>query len=129
MLCLLSLTGQYHLQILNVSLEDDGPYECQVGRSVSSRAIVSRTAWLNVQSKQTHLLPPRKEGCKRGKEARGTTLAMTDRSTRAANGCARTEKVTCGGKPKPVTIATFRVLMSHGVSLQCGGESLVLHFR
>ncbi|XP_026137863.1 nephrin-like [Carassius auratus] len=41
--------GQYHLQILNVSLEDDGPYECQVGRSVSSRAIVSRTAWLNVQ--------------------------------------------------------------------------------
>ncbi|RXN18709.1 nephrin isoform X1 [Labeo rohita] len=41
--------GQYHLQIFNVSLEDDGPYECQVGRSVSSRAIVSRTAWLNVQ--------------------------------------------------------------------------------
>ncbi|XP_051718568.1 nephrin isoform X1 [Ctenopharyngodon idella] len=41
--------GQYHLQILNVSLEDDGPYECQVGQSVSSRAIVSRTAWLNVQ--------------------------------------------------------------------------------
>uniref|UniRef100_A0A673K3W2 Nephrin-like n=1 Tax=Sinocyclocheilus rhinocerous TaxID=307959 RepID=A0A673K3W2_9TELE len=41
--------GQYHLQILNVSLEDDGPYECQVGRSVSSHAIVSRTAWLNVQ--------------------------------------------------------------------------------
>ncbi|XP_051535079.1 nephrin [Myxocyprinus asiaticus] len=41
--------GQYHLQILNVSLEDDAPYECQVGRSVSSRAIVSRTAWLNVQ--------------------------------------------------------------------------------
>ncbi|XP_055053084.2 nephrin isoform X3 [Misgurnus anguillicaudatus] len=41
--------GQYHLQILNVSLEDDGPYECQVGRSVSSRPIVSRTAWLNVQ--------------------------------------------------------------------------------
>ncbi|XP_077063993.1 nephrin isoform X2 [Siphateles boraxobius] len=41
--------GQYHLQIFNVSLEDDGTYECQVGRSVSSRAIVSRTAWLNVQ--------------------------------------------------------------------------------
>ncbi|KAG1951962.1 nephrin isoform X2 [Pimephales promelas] len=41
--------GQYHLQIFNVSLEDDGIYECQVGRSVSSRAIVSRTAWLNVQ--------------------------------------------------------------------------------
>ncbi|XP_026120092.1 nephrin-like isoform X2 [Carassius auratus] len=41
--------GQYHLQIVNMSLEDDGPYECQVGRSVSSRAIVSRTAWLNVQ--------------------------------------------------------------------------------
>uniref|UniRef100_A0A673J090 NPHS1 adhesion molecule, nephrin n=1 Tax=Sinocyclocheilus rhinocerous TaxID=307959 RepID=A0A673J090_9TELE len=41
--------GQYHLQILNLSLEDDGPYECQVGRSVSSRAIVSRTAWLSVQ--------------------------------------------------------------------------------
>uniref|UniRef100_A0A672MEJ0 Nephrin-like n=1 Tax=Sinocyclocheilus grahami TaxID=75366 RepID=A0A672MEJ0_SINGR len=41
--------GQYHLQILNVSLEDDGPYECQVGRSVSSRAIMSRTVWFNVQ--------------------------------------------------------------------------------
>ncbi|XP_056613688.1 nephrin isoform X1 [Triplophysa dalaica] len=41
--------GQYHLQILNITLEDDGPYECQVGRSVSSRAIVSRLVWLNVQ--------------------------------------------------------------------------------
>ncbi|XP_016363163.1 nephrin-like [Sinocyclocheilus anshuiensis] len=41
--------GQYHLQILNLNLEDDGPFECQVGRFVSSRAIVSRTAWLNVQ--------------------------------------------------------------------------------
>lgn len=69
MLCLLFLTGQYHLQILNVSLEDDGPYECQVGRSVSSRAIVSRTAWLNVQSKQTHLLPPHKEGVQMGKRS------------------------------------------------------------
>ncbi|NP_001035777.1 nephrin precursor [Danio rerio] len=41
--------GQYHLQILDVTLEDDGPYECQVGRSESSRPIVSRTVWLNVQ--------------------------------------------------------------------------------
>ncbi|XDV31970.1 hypothetical protein PO909_002885 [Leuciscus waleckii] len=60
--------GQYHLQIFNVSLEDDGNYECQVGRSVSSRAIVSRTAWLNVQSKQTNLLPPRKEGGANGEK-------------------------------------------------------------
>jgi len=53
-----------------------------------------------------------------------------DRSlNQGANGCAPTEKVTHGGKPKPVTITTFRVLMSRGVSLQCGGESLVLHFR
>ncbi|XP_030641165.1 nephrin [Chanos chanos] len=41
--------GQYHLQILNVSLEDDSPYECQVSRSMSSQAIISQTAWLNVQ--------------------------------------------------------------------------------
>ncbi|KAG9264674.1 nephrin isoform X1 [Astyanax mexicanus] len=41
--------GQYHLQIEDVRLEDDSPYECQVGRSKTSRPIVSRTVWLNVQ--------------------------------------------------------------------------------
>ncbi|KAL6471545.1 hypothetical protein MHYP_G00201950 [Metynnis hypsauchen] len=46
--------GQYHLQIMDVCLEDDSPYECQVGRSKTSQPIVSRTVWLNVQSKQNH---------------------------------------------------------------------------
>uniref|UniRef100_A0A3B4BVG3 NPHS1 adhesion molecule, nephrin n=1 Tax=Pygocentrus nattereri TaxID=42514 RepID=A0A3B4BVG3_PYGNA len=41
--------GQYHLQIMDVHLEDDSPYECQVGRSKTSQPIVSRTVWLNVQ--------------------------------------------------------------------------------
>ncbi|XP_072547806.1 nephrin [Salminus brasiliensis] len=41
--------GQYHLQIEDVRLEDDSPYECQAGRSKTSRPIVSRTVWLNVQ--------------------------------------------------------------------------------
>ncbi|XP_036421159.1 nephrin [Colossoma macropomum] len=41
--------GQYHLQIMDVRLEDDSPYECQVGRSKTSQPIVSRTVWLNVQ--------------------------------------------------------------------------------
>ncbi|XP_066538345.1 nephrin [Hoplias malabaricus] len=41
--------GQYYLQIQDVHLEDDSPYECQVGRSKTSRPIVSRTVWLNVQ--------------------------------------------------------------------------------
>ncbi|KAJ8005325.1 hypothetical protein DPEC_G00145460 [Dallia pectoralis] len=46
--------GQYHLQIKDAQLEDDGPYECQVGQSESSRAIVSHTVWINVQSEQNH---------------------------------------------------------------------------
>ncbi|KAL7849222.1 hypothetical protein SRHO_G00208450 [Serrasalmus rhombeus] len=46
--------SQYHLQIMDVRLEDDSPYECQVGRSKTSQPIVSRTVWLNVQSKQNH---------------------------------------------------------------------------
>uniref|UniRef100_A0A3P8Z1Q1 NPHS1 adhesion molecule, nephrin n=1 Tax=Esox lucius TaxID=8010 RepID=A0A3P8Z1Q1_ESOLU len=46
--------GQYHLQIENAKLEDDGPYECQVGQSDSSRAIISHTVWINVQ------IPPSK---------------------------------------------------------------------
>ncbi|XP_060753669.1 nephrin [Neoarius graeffei] len=41
--------GQYHLQIEDVHLEDDSPYECQVGRSETSHPIVSRTVWINVQ--------------------------------------------------------------------------------
>ncbi|XP_036394471.1 nephrin [Megalops cyprinoides] len=44
--------GQYHLQIEKVALEDDSPYECQVGRSESSSAMVSHTAWITV------LIPP-----------------------------------------------------------------------
>ncbi|XP_053363734.1 nephrin [Clarias gariepinus] len=46
--------GQYHLQIKDVRLEDDSPYECQVGRSETSHPIVSRTVWINVQ------IPPSK---------------------------------------------------------------------
>ncbi|KAF4086267.1 hypothetical protein AMELA_G00104930 [Ameiurus melas] len=41
--------GQYHLQIEEICLEDDSPYECQVGRSETSLPIVSRTVWINVQ--------------------------------------------------------------------------------
>ncbi|XP_076137439.1 nephrin [Alosa pseudoharengus] len=41
--------GEYHLLIEDVALEDDAPYECQVGQSESSPAIISQTAWLNVQ--------------------------------------------------------------------------------
>ncbi|TSK49691.1 Nephrin [Bagarius yarrelli] len=41
--------GQYHLQIEDVHLEDDSPYECQVGRSKTSLPIISRTVWINVQ--------------------------------------------------------------------------------
>ncbi|KAM4600963.1 nephrin [Polymixia lowei] len=41
--------GQYHLQIERAELEDDAPYECQVGRSESSRAVISNTVWINVQ--------------------------------------------------------------------------------
>ncbi|XP_058269543.1 nephrin isoform X2 [Hemibagrus wyckioides] len=46
--------GQYHLQIEDIRLEDDSPYECQVGRSETSHPIVSRTVWINVQ------IPPSK---------------------------------------------------------------------
>ncbi|XP_062395790.1 nephrin-like [Sardina pilchardus] len=41
--------GEYHLLIEDVALEDDAPYECQVGQSESSPAIISQTAWLNVK--------------------------------------------------------------------------------
>lgn len=50
----LSVPGQYHLQIEKVQLEDDAPYECQAGQSESSRAVISRTAWVNVLSEQNH---------------------------------------------------------------------------
>ncbi|KAG8010152.1 Nephrin, partial [Nibea albiflora] len=46
--------GQYHLQIEKAQLEDDAPYECQAGRSESSRAIISSIAWINM------LIPPSK---------------------------------------------------------------------
>ncbi|XP_035259076.1 nephrin isoform X2 [Anguilla anguilla] len=44
--------GQYHLRIEKAALEDDSPYECQVGRSESSGALVSQVAVLTV------LIPP-----------------------------------------------------------------------
>ncbi|KAF7665736.1 hypothetical protein LDENG_00132470 [Lucifuga dentata] len=46
--------GQYNLQIEGAKLEDDAPYECQAGQSESSQAIISSTAWVNVQ------IPPSK---------------------------------------------------------------------
>ncbi|XP_042345484.1 nephrin [Plectropomus leopardus] len=46
--------AQYHLQIEKAQLEDDAFYECQVGRSESSGAIISRAAWVNM------LIPPSK---------------------------------------------------------------------
>uniref|UniRef100_A0A8D0D7W3 NPHS1 adhesion molecule, nephrin n=1 Tax=Sander lucioperca TaxID=283035 RepID=A0A8D0D7W3_SANLU len=46
--------GQYHLQIEKAQLEDDASYECQVGRSESSQAIISSTVWVNM------LIPPSK---------------------------------------------------------------------
>ncbi|XP_045901253.1 nephrin [Micropterus dolomieu] len=46
--------GQHHLKIEAAQLEDDAPYECQAGRSESSQAIISITAWVNV------LIPPSK---------------------------------------------------------------------
>uniref|UniRef100_A0AAY4AUH0 NPHS1 adhesion molecule, nephrin n=1 Tax=Denticeps clupeoides TaxID=299321 RepID=A0AAY4AUH0_9TELE len=51
--------GQYHLMIEKATLGDDSPYECQVGPSETSQAIISRTAWIDVQSNfhpvQSHL--------------------------------------------------------------------------
>ncbi|XP_029115932.1 nephrin [Scleropages formosus] len=44
--------GEYHLQIENVALEDDAPYECQAGPSESSQPIVSHSIWINV------MIPP-----------------------------------------------------------------------
>lgn len=78
---------------------------------MSSRAIVSRTVWLNVQSKQKHLFAQKRVTANVPKKARGATLAVTDRSSRAANGCARFEKVTRGAKAKLVTAAAFGMLM------------------
>ncbi|KAM7382738.1 hypothetical protein PAMP_002455 [Pampus punctatissimus] len=46
--------GQYHLKIENAQLEDDASFECQVGQSESSRAIISSPAWVNLQ------IPPSK---------------------------------------------------------------------
>ncbi|TKS81922.1 Nephrin Renal glomerulus-specific cell adhesion receptor [Collichthys lucidus] len=42
--------GQYHLQIEKAQLEDDALYECQAGRSESSHAIISGSAWIDVLS-------------------------------------------------------------------------------
>ncbi|KAJ8289760.1 hypothetical protein GJAV_G00005030 [Gymnothorax javanicus] len=44
--------GQYHLRIEKVALEDDSPYECQVGQSESSGALISQVAIITV------LIPP-----------------------------------------------------------------------
>ncbi|KAK1151887.1 nephrin isoform X3 [Acipenser oxyrinchus oxyrinchus] len=46
--------GEFNLQIERVTLEDDSPYECQVGQSESSIGIISHTVWVNV------LIPPGK---------------------------------------------------------------------
>ncbi|CAL8248752.1 unnamed protein product [Lota lota] len=46
--------GQFHLQVEHAELDDDGPYECQVGGSESSQSISSNVAWLDV------LIPPSK---------------------------------------------------------------------
>ncbi|KAK5862467.1 hypothetical protein PBY51_017860 [Eleginops maclovinus] len=46
--------GQYHLQIEKTLLEDEASYECQAGRSDSSQAIISTTAWIMM------LIPPSK---------------------------------------------------------------------
>ncbi|XP_027142914.1 nephrin [Larimichthys crocea] len=46
--------GQYHLQIEKAQLEDDALYECQAGRSESSHAIISGSAWIDM------LIPPSK---------------------------------------------------------------------
>lgn len=40
--------GDYSLQIRNVNLEDDAPFQCQVGASEGFRAIMSRSAQLTV---------------------------------------------------------------------------------
>ncbi|KAF3839897.1 hypothetical protein F7725_018614 [Dissostichus mawsoni] len=46
--------GQHHLQIEKTLLEDEASYECQAGRSDSSQAIISSTAWIFM------LIPPSK---------------------------------------------------------------------
>ncbi|MGH0168675.1 UNVERIFIED_CONTAM: hypothetical protein FKN15_054981 [Acipenser sinensis] len=46
--------GEFNLQIERVTLEDDSPYECQVGQSESSIGIISHTVWVTV------LIPPGK---------------------------------------------------------------------
>lgn len=50
----LSIPGQYHLQIEKAQLEDDALYECQAGRSESSHAIISGSAWIDMLSEQNH---------------------------------------------------------------------------
>ncbi|XP_034553954.1 nephrin [Notolabrus celidotus] len=41
--------GQFHLQIEKAELDDDALFECQAGRSESSLAIISSSAWVNMQ--------------------------------------------------------------------------------
>ncbi|XP_062872517.1 nephrin [Trichomycterus rosablanca] len=69
--------GQYHLQIEDIRLEDDSPYECQVGRSKTSRPIVSRTAWLNVQipPSDPYIMMDSEEPWEEGKEYSVTCVA------------------------------------------------------
>jgi len=43
-------TGVYYLVIVNVQLEDDAVFECQVGATDVSRGLQSRRAKLTVQS-------------------------------------------------------------------------------
>ncbi|XP_010788005.1 kin of IRRE-like protein 2 [Notothenia coriiceps] len=46
--------GQHHLQIEKTLLEDEASYECQAGRSDSSQAIISSTAWIFMLSEHNH---------------------------------------------------------------------------
>lgn len=50
----LSSSGQHHLQIEKTLLEDEASYECQAGRSDSSQAIISSTAWIFMLSEHNH---------------------------------------------------------------------------
>ncbi|CAL8356291.1 unnamed protein product, partial [Arctogadus glacialis] len=50
--------GQFHLQVERAELDDEGPYECQVGGSESSQPISSNLAWLDVLMSMEKLFMP-----------------------------------------------------------------------
>ncbi|XP_060744670.1 nephrin [Tachysurus vachellii] len=69
--------GQYHLQIEDVCLEDDSPYECQVGRSETSHPIISHTVWINVQipSSKPYIVLDSEEPWVEGQDYKVTCIA------------------------------------------------------